>query len=90
MKLGIAAMLVGVIAFSLTGCPGETGMIGAGDAADRVYVAPGDYDEYYAFFSGGYSGQLSVWGLPSARLFKVIPVFSQDPETGYGYSEETK
>ncbi len=90
MKLGVAAMLAGVIAFSLTGCPGETGMIGAGDAADRVYVAPGDYDEYYAFFSGGYSGQLSVWGLPSARLFKVIPVFSQDPESGYGYSEETK
>ncbi|TVP42090.1 MAG: Sec-dependent nitrous-oxide reductase, partial [Gemmatimonadales bacterium] len=27
---------------------------------------------------------------PSARLLKVIPVFSQDPETGYGYSEETK
>jgi len=28
--------------------------------------------------------------LPSARVLKVIPVFSQDPETGYGYSEETK
>ena len=28
--------------------------------------------------------------MPSGRLFRVIPVFSQDPEKGYGYSEETK
>jgi len=61
-----------------------------GNAAERVYVAPGEYDEYYAFLSGGFSGQLSVYGLPSGRLFKVIPVFSQNPENGYGYNEETK
>jgi len=60
------------------------------NAAERTYVAPGEYDEYYAFFSGGFSGQLSVYGLPSGRLFKVIPVFSQDGEKGYGYNEETK
>ncbi len=62
----------------------------AGNAAERVYVAPGEYDEFYAFLSGGFSGQLSVYGLPSGRLFKVIPVFSQNPENGYGYNEETK
>lgn len=89
-KLGVAAAGMAVLAFALTGCPGDVGMIGAEDAAERVYVAPGEYDEYYGFFSGGYSGQLSVWGLPSTRMFKVIPVFSQDPETGYGYSEETR
>jgi nitrous-oxide reductase len=60
------------------------------NAAERVYVAPGEYDEYYAFVSGGFSGQLSVYGLPSGRLFRIIPVFSQDPEKAYGYSEETK
>ncbi|MBL7837220.1 MAG: Sec-dependent nitrous-oxide reductase, partial [Bacteroidetes bacterium] len=27
---------------------------------------------------------------PSGRLLRVIPVFSVDPEKGYGYSEETK
>jgi nitrous-oxide reductase len=64
--------------------------LATGDIAARTYVAPGDYDEFYAFLSGGYSGQLSVWGIPSGRLMKVIPVFSQDPESGYGYSEETK
>ena len=32
----------------------------------RVYVAPGKYDEMYNFVSGGFNGQLSVYGLPSA------------------------
>ncbi|MDX1783778.1 MAG: Sec-dependent nitrous-oxide reductase, partial [Aequorivita vladivostokensis] len=49
-----------------------------------------EHDEYYAFFSGGYSGNLTVYGLPSGRMFKEIPVFSQFPTSGYGYSEETK
>ncbi len=62
----------------------------ASNAAERVYVAPGEYDEFYAFVSGGFSGQLSVYGLPSGRLLKVIPVFSQDPEKAWGYNEETK
>ena len=59
------------------------------NAAERVYVAPGELDEFYAFVSGGFSGQLAVYGLPSGRLFKVIPVFSQDAEKAYGYNEET-
>ncbi|MBK7808393.1 MAG: Sec-dependent nitrous-oxide reductase [Saprospiraceae bacterium] len=62
----------------------------SGDAAAKSYVAPGQYDEYYNFVSGGFSGQMSVYGLPSGRLFRVIPVFSVDPEKGWGYSEETK
>lgn len=60
------------------------------DAASKVYVAPGKYDDFYMFTSGGFSGQVGVYGLPSGRLFKVIPVFSQNPENGYGYDEETK
>lgn len=62
----------------------------ASNAAEKVYVKPGTHDDFYAFVSGGFSGQLSVYGLPSGRLFKVIPVFSQDPEKAYGYNEETK
>ncbi len=60
------------------------------DAASKTYVKPGEYDEFYAFLSGGFSGQLSVYGLPSGRLLKVIPTFSVDPEKGYGFNEETK
>jgi len=59
-------------------------------AAEKVYVAPGEHDEFYAFMSGGYSGNLTVYGLPSGRMFKEIPVFSQFATSGYGYSEETK
>ncbi|HEY9515697.1 MAG TPA: Sec-dependent nitrous-oxide reductase [Gemmatimonadaceae bacterium] len=61
-----------------------------GDAASKVYVPPGSYDEFYAFLSGGYSGQVAVYLLPSGRLVKQIPVFSQFPESGYGYDENTK
>lgn len=74
----------------LTGCGKSSSALDTGDAAQKVYVNPGEYDEFYTFMSGGFSGQVSVYGIPSGRLFKVIPVFSQNPETGYGYSEETK
>ncbi|WP_258105509.1 Sec-dependent nitrous-oxide reductase [Marinoscillum sp. MHG1-6] len=67
----------------------NTGALGS-NIAERVYVAPGEHDEFYAFVSGGFSGQLAVHGLPSGRLFRVIPVFSQDPEKAFGYNEETK
>ncbi len=59
-------------------------------AAEKVYIAPGEHDEFYAFLSGGFSGQLAVYGLPSGRLFKIIPVFSVDAEKAYGFNEETK
>lgn len=81
------------LAMVLTSCQPKSkttnGALSSG-AAEKVYVAPGEHDEYYAFISGGFSGQLSVYGLPSGRLFKVIPVFSQDAEKAYGYNEETK
>lgn len=62
----------------------------SGDAAQKVYVAPGEYDELYAFLSGGYSGQVTVYGIPSGRLLREIPVFAKKAENGYGYNEETK
>ena len=74
-----------------TGCGKASTPIGAaGDAASRVYVAPGQHDELYAFMSGGFSGNVTVYGLPSGRLLQQIAVFSQYPEKGYGYSEQTK
>jgi len=70
--------------------PKNVGSAVSGDAAAKTYVAPGKYDEFYNFVSGGFSGQMSVYGIPSGRLLKVVPIFSVDPEKGYGYSEETK
>lgn len=74
----------------LNGCSLQEENATASPAAQKVYIAPGSYDEFYAFMSGGFSGQVSVYGLPSGRLLRVIPVFSQNPENAYGYSEETK
>lgn len=91
LSIGSAAALVALyfVACSPTR-RGATTVAGASDAAERVYVAPGALDEFYAFMSGGFSGQIGVYGLPSGRLLKVIPVFSQNPENGYGYNAETK
>lgn len=77
--------------FLLFSCkPKDISSAASGDGAAKSYVAPGQHDKFYNFISGGFSGQLSVYGLPSGRLFRVIPVFSVDPEKGYGFSEETK
>lgn len=62
----------------------------AKDAAQRVYVAPGELDEVYLFTSGGFNGQVGVHGIPSGRYIKTIPVFSVHTENGYGFDEETK
>ena len=61
-----------------------------GNAASKVYVAPGKYDEFYNIVSGGFNGQIAVYGIPSGRLLRIVPVFSAFPENGYGFSEETK
>ncbi|PZX61537.1 Sec-dependent nitrous-oxide reductase [Hydrotalea sandarakina] len=80
-----------LITGSMFSCkPKNAGDAVSGDAAQQVYVAPGKYDEFYNFVSGGFNGQLSVYGLPSGRLLKIVPIFSVFPENGYGYSEETK
>lgn len=94
LKNTITLIIIGLV-LVLTSCnngttkKSNTGALG-GDIAERVYVAPGEHDEFYGFISGGFSGQLAVYGLPSGRLFKVIPVFSVDAEKGYGFNEETK
>jgi nitrous-oxide reductase len=86
--LSIASVIgAGAILYS---CRTTTPSLTTGDASSKVYVAPGQYDEFYAFMSGGFNGQVSVYGLPSGRMLKLIPVFSQHAENGWGYNEETK
>ena len=89
-KIEILTLMI-VLIFGMNACkPKNAGNAVSADAAYKSYVAPGKYDEFYNFVSGGFSGQMSVYGLPSGRLLRVIPVFSVDPEKGWGYSEETK
>jgi nitrous-oxide reductase len=62
----------------------------AATAALKTYVAPGDLDEYYLFASGGHSGQIYVYGVPSMRHLSTIPVFTPYPATGYGFDDDSK
>ncbi len=59
-------------------------------AAQKTYVAPGDLDEFYMFASGGHSGQVYVYGIPSMRHLSTIPVYTPYPATGYGFDDETR
>ncbi|MGE5837441.1 MAG: Sec-dependent nitrous-oxide reductase [Acidobacteriota bacterium] len=59
-------------------------------AAEKTYIAPGDLDQYYMFASGGHSGQVYVYGVPSMRHLSTIPVFTPYPATGYGFDDDTK
>jgi nitrous-oxide reductase len=87
----LVALAAIAITTALQSCkPKDSSNAVSGDAAQKAYVAPGKYDEIYNFVSGGFSGQMSCYGIPSGRLLRVIPVFSVDPEKGWGYSEETK
>jgi nitrous-oxide reductase len=86
--LGVILLVLAVIALGVQAQRTENRV--SSDAANKVYVAPGSYDEFYGFFSGGFNGQVSVVGLPSGRVLRNIPVFSQWAENGYGYSEETR
>jgi len=86
----IAAVLAAGILFLKSCKPKDMASAVGGDAASKTYVAPGKYDEFYNFVSGGFNGQVGVYGLPSGRLLRIIPVFSAFPESGYGFSEESK
>ncbi len=59
-------------------------------AAAKTYVPTGKRDEFIAFSSGGQSGMVIVYGIPSMRILKYIAVFNPEPWQGYGFEEESK
>jgi len=89
--LGIAIFCL--LMLSLLGSCGKKPQVqrgGVAEAAIATYVAPGDLDEYYLFASGGHSGQVYVYGIPSGRHISTIPVFTPYPATGYGFDDDSK
>ena len=58
--------------------------------AAKTYLPTGGRDEFVVFSSGGQSGHVIVYGVPSMRILKYIAVFSPEPWQGYGYDEDSK
>ncbi len=88
------------LSLGLAGCnkddakPDAASATGAGTAGGIDYakyaVHPGQLDEYYAFSSGGHSGEVRIYGLPSGRELRRIPVFNMDCMVGWGITNESK
>ena len=90
MRIKSILTMVAASSFMLVGCNSDStakhkkAAEQAASAAQQVYVAPGKLDDYYAFLSGGQSGSVFVYGIPSCRFIKEIPIF--EPRAALGYA----
>ncbi|OQX60329.1 MAG: cytochrome C [Helicobacteraceae bacterium 4484_230] len=57
--------------------------------AAKTYTPTGGREDYIVFSSGGQSGQMIVYGVPSMRILKYIAVFTPEPWQGYGYDVDS-
>lgn len=91
-----AGLSVGLSACKKKDEAGTAGSAGAPAAKDeapshgKYEVLPGQLDEYYSFSSGGHSGDVRIYGLPSGRQLKSIPVFNTDNLVGWGITNESR
>lgn len=97
LTFGLAATVAAVAASSrvtsrLKPLPlgGEARTVEEREAALRTYVPPGEWDKYYMFVAGGHSGQVYVYGLPSLRHIRTVPVFRPDSGTGWGFDRKSR
>ena len=56
-------------------------------AALKTFVPPGKYDDFVMVTSGGHRGSVMLYGIPSMRLLKEIPVYSPDSWQGWAQGE---
>ena len=65
-------ILISACLVLIQSCKPKTTQSAAGGDATKSFVAPGKYDEFYNIVSGGFNGQVAVYGIPSGRLFPVL------------------
>ena len=87
------------VSLGLVGCNKETPAAATPAAAaakpaeaahGKFEVAPGQLDEYYIISSAGHNGEVRIYGCPSGRTLKRIPVFNTDCLVGWGITNESK
>ena len=90
MVLSIGVLIGVVGALLIVGGMGPGVDAARGKDGVRTEVHPGELDDYYGFASGGHSGEVRVFGVPSMRVLKRIPVFNIDSGSGWGITNESK
>jgi nitrous-oxide reductase len=53
------------------------------EAALKIFVPPGKYDDFVMVTSGGHRGTVMLYGIPSMRLLKEVPVYAPDSWQGW-------
>ncbi|CAA7600062.1 cytochrome-c oxidase [Acididesulfobacillus acetoxydans] len=86
----IIGLIVGVAGGKLTFDSASQVQTNSVVSSNEGWVPPGQLDQAYMFASGGQSGNMVVFGIPSMRILKTIPVFDPFPDTGYGFTPATK
>ena len=56
-------------------------------AALKTFVPPGKFDDFVMVTSGGHRGSVMLYGIPSMRLIKEVPVYAADSWQGWAQGE---